>query len=658
LKIDKTNSNESSPLTASKGNYNPSARIKEVQFLKRKQLRPAYKKEILKQYDVQRKFFDPASLESKDREKMLEIAKQLVMRRVIGGYAIWKTQFPVIVTDIRPKILICAERLVMEFSKNIAGKTKNSKEKFRNYLGWVWFDYATLNDYQNSNSKAIAKISPSETVKLGTTKITYAQHFLLSSPEKHLGNYKMNDIGRYHEIKDSLKNAIKLDSEPNKKREKALGKLMLRYMQTGEPVKVEDLINICGPWWKCLANVGGDKGSQEKVDKSISDAIKQGMFTGTDLREIMTDNGVSPVIELENFKRFLRGLFPALKETRNGGDFLKFVNGIFEDSTDGRNTSIALAELWMKTPEEWGKVKDEGLLRILKRAPNNKDVTSSLNLPKDYFSTNIDDRQKLYDNFYKDHTANKDAFYGKAAEDFCLEYLKRQVDSLNRIFYNVCVKEIARYMCADEKKYNVPGAFAQERSIQLLAAGKLTVDDVFNTKAIYGPLTVGGWGNEHIKRQYAVNRKYDKKNIHSDKQKRHNPEQDNDVITSYAKLTKELKDAFGDGSLKRKHENNENSNDSGKNIKKKKLNESKKEKDEKIIITNNKIENQNEFKNENGNTKKLASNDSEMDDIEPTEPQTPTGLENMFKNVFNSGWNEMGKRVPDFDPKKLKTVQK
>jgi hypothetical protein len=306
----------------------------------------------------------------------------------------------------------------------------------------------------------------------------------------------------------------------------------------------------------------------------------------------------------------------------------------------------------MKTPEEWKELDDKALMRIVRRQPKLevKPLTTQ-------------DRKERYDEFYGEYTTNKNAFYGKAAEDL---YLKRQVDSLdslNRIFYHVCVKEIARYMCADGKKYNVTGAFAQERSIQLLAEGKLTIDNVFNTDATYGPLTIGGWSRGHIDRQYAVNRKYDKHLLKSDKNKRHNPEQDNDIITSYAKLTKELKDAFdGDKSQLKRKRSKKDSNDPEKIIKKVELEKNaetpKNEEEDASWKTsssaasnnsNNKIESENETKIEN--EKEKESNLS--DDIEPTTPKTPDGLENMFENVFNGGQNE-----PDFELDELKTAPK
>ena len=175
----------------------------------------ARRKEMLRQYHVQRRFFDPKRTH---KSKTKSIAEHLQADRLTTE----NNTNPLPLQDIPTRRIITAERSTIEASKNTLGLGSSFKE--RNQLGWI-----NIKD---------------EEVKLQEFTIKYVQN--PGTYPNHLGNYYIVVPGMnsadYCEILPFLQKLTQSKDElPHKENEKALANLMLNYAKTGKPISLEQL---------------------------------------------------------------------------------------------------------------------------------------------------------------------------------------------------------------------------------------------------------------------------------------------------------------------------------------------------------------------------------------------------------------------------------
>ena len=133
------------------------------------------------------------------------------------------------------------------------------------------------------------------------------------------------------------------------------------------------------------------------------------------------------------------------------------------------------------------------------------------------------------------------------------EVSDEELDQINRIFYLVFVKEIARRMCTKEDTYDLPIALLQARAVRLITAGHLTLNDVFRFDAPYGVVTGENVYNNHnfdiLVKMRRVNRLYNEKILQVKHDKTINAYRQTHpkgtVIASHQLLHRELKETYG-----------------------------------------------------------------------------------------------------------------
>jgi hypothetical protein len=175
----------------------------------------ARRKEMLRQYHVQKRFFDPKRTHKSGTKS---IAEHLQADRLTAE----NNTDPLPLHDIPTRRIITAERSSIEASKNTLGL--GSSFNGRNQLGWI-------------NRK-------DEKVKLQELTIKYDQN--PGTYPNHLGNYYIVVPGMnsadYCEILPFLQKLTQSKDElPHKENEKTLANLMLNYAKTGKPISIEQL---------------------------------------------------------------------------------------------------------------------------------------------------------------------------------------------------------------------------------------------------------------------------------------------------------------------------------------------------------------------------------------------------------------------------------
>lgn len=129
---------------------------------------------------------------------------------------------------------------------------------------------------------------------------------------------------------------------------------------------------------------------------------------------------------------------------------------------------------------------------------------------------------------------------------------KEDVTKINQIFYHILIKENARRMVAKEMRHDIPVTIIQQRALKLIAAGFLSLKDVFKSDAPFGVVTGSYIYNNHrevMEKIYRVNRMYNDC-ILKPKLYRKDPSfladhPGADVIASCSELRDELRNSYG-----------------------------------------------------------------------------------------------------------------
>jgi hypothetical protein len=175
--------------------------------------------EIERQYAVQRHFFNPARAVKSETKRL---ANKLLQYRLVEDST---SRFVLDVSGMITRRVITAERAAIDASKKVSGEVQQ-QTRSRNKLGWVE--------------------GKKETVKLGTTEITYKH---MPQHPNHLGNFYMiipgTTSGDYEEILTILLALAKSSrTTPNKPKEQALANIMLAYAKKGKPIALNVLKNV------------------------------------------------------------------------------------------------------------------------------------------------------------------------------------------------------------------------------------------------------------------------------------------------------------------------------------------------------------------------------------------------------------------------------
>lgn len=177
----------------------------------------AWRKELIRNYYVQKRFFNPRRTTSVQTER---VAIQLQLNRLS------KTSRISDFTNIPLRRMITAERSTIDASQAILSSGVLSG---RNKLGWV----------VTSDNKGIE-----ESIRMGDSTIKYYQK--PSAFPNHLGNYYLtvdeSSTASYSDICQFLEKIAGSTSEnPSKENEIKLADDMLRYAKAGEPMTLDRL---------------------------------------------------------------------------------------------------------------------------------------------------------------------------------------------------------------------------------------------------------------------------------------------------------------------------------------------------------------------------------------------------------------------------------
>lgn len=208
-----------------------STHLRHVEFLRRV--------ELLRQYYVQRRFFDPSHPQNRECERSLT---SLLKRRY------WGSTDAADFSGISVKHIIVAERAAMETSLDLFGgfplMCENRDElrvvsKDRTPLGWV---------------------TTAETIMLDNIQIRYKHQSDLYA--NHIGNYVLQDVGqaKYEDILKFFQDLVTNRSNPvtTIENEKYLATLMLNYAKTGT-INLQDL--------------------EDKISRPLTDEEKKKLYT-------------------------------------------------------------------------------------------------------------------------------------------------------------------------------------------------------------------------------------------------------------------------------------------------------------------------------------------------------------------------------------------
>lgn len=183
----------------------------------------ARRRELRREYYVQKHFFDPRRTLRKETR---DIAGHLQTNRLSADPVCKPLDLASHPTPTRR--LITAERSAIEASKDLLG-LGNTNWEGRDQLAWK---------PKNAKDKKTWEV-----VKLGNSEVSYYQN--PGSYPNHLGNYFIDIActvtGNYTEILNFLCAFTKSRNEPNKPNEQALARLMLRYAKYGTPVTADDI---------------------------------------------------------------------------------------------------------------------------------------------------------------------------------------------------------------------------------------------------------------------------------------------------------------------------------------------------------------------------------------------------------------------------------
>lgn len=124
------------------------------------------------------------------------------------------------------------------------------------------------------------------------------------------------------------------------------------------------------------------------------------------------------------------------------------------------------------------------------------------------------------------------------------------LQKIREIFFLIMVKEISRRSAPDNAKYNFPAASMLIRSLKLVTAGKLSLNDIFKTNASYGISSIAQAFNNHgtvVATINRINKTYDMAFYkETNKTKKFFEEHPKAVAVSTRKEFKlELRDSYG-----------------------------------------------------------------------------------------------------------------